>query len=81
MSIFVLSGVAGEVDFAETIRQVLQIMGHNIEEADDLLFMIAAVIDIFTMPILPIGITLLYFDQRIRKEGFDIEMMVTKETI
>ena len=39
------------------------------------------IIDIFTMPILPIGITLLYFDQRIRKEGFDIEMMVAKEAM
>lgn len=81
MSIFVLSGVAGEVDFAEIIRQVLQIMGHNTEEADGLLFVITAVIDIFITPILSIGITLLYFDQRIRKEGFDIEMMVAKETM
>ena len=84
MSIFVLSGVAGEVDFAEMIRQILQIlqiMGYNAEEADDLLFVITAVIDTFTTPILPIGITLLYFDQRIRKEGFDIEMMVAKEAM
>jgi len=42
---------------------------------------ITAVVDIFTMPILPIGITLLYFDQRIRKEGFDIEMMAAKEAV
>ena len=39
------------------------------------------IIDIFTMPILSIEITLLYFDQRIRKEGFDIEMMVSKEAM
>ena len=81
MSIFVLSGFAGELDFSEIIRQILQIMWYNVEEADDLLFVITAVIDTFTTPILPIGITLLYFDQRIRKEGFDIEMMVTKEAI
>ena len=81
MSIFVLSGFAGEVDFEEMIDQVLQIMGHNIEEVDDLLFVITAVIDIFTTPILPIGVTLLYFDQRIRREGFDIEMMVAKEAM
>ena len=81
MSIFVLSGVAGEIDFAEMIRQVLQIMGHNAEEANSLLFVFTAVIDIFTTPILSIGITLLYFDQRIRKEGFDIEMMVKKEAM
>ena len=29
------------------------------------------------LPLTPIGITLLYFDQRIRKEGFDIEMRVS----
>ena len=34
-----------------------------------------------SLPILPIGVTLLYFDQRIRKEGFDIEMMVAKEAM
>lgn len=81
MFVCVLSGVAGEVDFAEMIRQVLQLMGHNTEEAESLLFVITAVIDIFTTPILSIGITLLYFDQRIRKEGFDIEMMVAKEAM
>ena len=31
------------------------------------------------LPLTPIGITLLYFDQRIRKEGFDVEMDVTNE--
>ena len=79
MFIFVLSGFAGEVDFSEMIRQILRIMEHNTEEADGLLFVIAAIAHTFTTPILPIGITLLYFDQRIRKEGFDIEMMVAKE--
>ena len=81
MSIFILSGVGGEVDFAEMIRQILQIMGYNAEEADDLLFIISAVVSIFTTPILSIGVTLLYFDQRIRKEGFDIEMMVEEEAM
>ncbi len=31
------------------------------------------------LPLTPIGITLLYFDRRIRKEGFDIEMDATNE--
>lgn len=35
-------------------------------------------IDTFTMPIWIIGCTLLYFDQRIRREGFDIEVMATR---
>ena len=81
MSIFVLSGFAGELDLSEIIQQILQITGYNTEEADNALFVITAVIDIFTTPILPIGVTLLYFDQRIRKEGFDIEMMVAKEAL
>jgi hypothetical protein len=33
------------------------------------------------LPLTPIGITLLYFDQRIRKEGFDIEMRVTNAAV
>ena len=81
MFIFVLSGVAGEVDFSEIIRQILQIVGSNSDEGNNLSFVIIAVIDIFTTPILPIGVTLLYFDQRIRKEAFDIEMMVAKEAM
>lgn len=36
-------------------------------------------IDTFTMPIWVIGFTRLYFDQRIRKEGFDIEVMTTRQ--
>ena len=36
-------------------------------------------IDAFTMPIWVIGGTLLYFDQRIRQEGFDIEVMATRQ--
>lgn len=80
MFIAVLSGVAGEVDFTEMIRQILRIIWSP-EEADRLLLVITAVVDIFTVSILPIGVTLLYFDQRIRKEGFDIEMMVTKEAM
>ena len=43
-----------------------------------LMFLISLGVDIFTMPIWVIGGTLLYFNQRIRKEGFDIEMMVTR---
>ena len=35
--------------------------------------------DTFAMPIWGVGSTLLYFDQRIRKEAFDIEMMATHQ--
>ena len=43
-----------------------------------LMYLINLGIDTFTMPIWVIGCTLLYFDQRIRKEGFDIEVMATR---
>lgn len=36
----------------------------------------AAVIATLVGPIFPIGLTLLYYDQRIRKEGYDIERMM-----
>ena len=39
--------------------------------------LISLIIATFTMPISTIGSTLLYFDLRIRKEAFDIEMQVT----
>ena len=44
-----------------------------------LMYLINLGIDTFTMPIWVIGCTLLYFDQRIRKEGFDIEVMATHQ--
>ena len=37
------------------------------------------VVDSLMLPLTPIGITLLYFDQRIRKEGFGTEIRVTNE--
>ena len=43
-----------------------------------LIFFVNLGVDIVTMPIWVIGGTLLYFNQRIRKEGFDIEMMATR---
>lgn len=44
-----------------------------------LIFLINLGIDTFTTPIWVIGGTLLYFNQRIRKEGFDIEVMATRQ--
>ncbi len=43
------------------------------------LYLIYLSVDTITMPIWIIGATLLYFDQRIRKEGFDIEIMATRQ--
>lgn len=38
-------------------------------------------INCLILPVGVIGITLVYFDRRIRKEGFDIEMRVTSEPV
>lgn len=37
------------------------------------------VVNSLVLPLTPIGITLLYFDRRIRKEGFGTEVLVTSE--
>jgi hypothetical protein len=42
---------------------------------------INSVVTSLMLPVGIIGSTLLYFDQRIRKEGFDIEMRVTDTTV
>ena len=39
------------------------------------------VVNSLMLPLTPIGITLLYFDQRIRKEGFDIEVHATNTVV
>ncbi len=72
-------------DFSEFLATVqwmtfFQLPG-NIDEFDlviALMYLINFGIDAFTMPIWVIGCTLLYFDQRIRREGFDIEVMATR---
>ena len=47
--------------------------------SNGLMYIICLGADTFAMPIWVIGDTLLYFNQRIRKEGFDIEMMATHQ--
>lgn len=44
-----------------------------------LMFLLNLGVDTFTLPVWVVGATLLHFDQRIRKEGFDIEMRVTRQ--
>lgn len=67
----------------ETIRWVM-VWGHfPIARAEFsvsymLIYFINLGVGTFTLPIWVIGGTLLYFDQRIRKEGFDIEMMAAR---
>ncbi len=82
--VLTLIGVTDPVNLPEMLRRMV------IPPSPDEVGMLANVIRVFTdsiasiltMPILTIGSMLLYFDLRIRKEGFDIEMMVnTRESI
>ena len=79
--IFALSGISGEIDLLETIRRTIWEPHGEIEGILHLLHAIHTAIDALIMPITAIGFTLLYFDRRIRKEGFDIEMMLAKEEV
>ena len=78
-----LTGLDGVGSFLETVRWMsLWELPTNLEElrlSYVLMYLINVGVDTFTIPIWVIGCTLLYFDQRIRKEGFDIEMMETHQ--
>lgn len=77
--ILILTGIAGELNIVDIIRWAT--MGDPVFGTDDLiLYTITTgfhlVISMFLFPIWHIGSTLLYFNQRIRQEGFDIELRV-----
>ncbi|MDE0085686.1 MAG: hypothetical protein OXU23_08260 [Candidatus Poribacteria bacterium] len=71
----------------EELRNVLQpvwlmqlpVFQNELRLSHQLMHLINLGIDTITMPIWVIGATLLYFDQRIRREGFDIEMMAVRQ--
>lgn len=67
-----------DVQIVQIIRIVLE-LGHRSSEISPMLYAIHTAINILTLPIPAIGFTLLYFDLRIRKEGFDIEMKFAKD--
>ncbi len=75
-SIFILAKTAGGTD----IKSLLQwaVMETDLSSSNLLFYTIMTCTDLilktFTFPIWVIGITLLYFDLRIRKEGFDIAL-------
>ena len=81
--LLVLTGLDGVGSFLETVRWMsLWELPTNLEElrlSYALMYLINLGVDTFTIPIWVIGCTLLYFDQRIRKEGFDIETMATHQ--
>ena len=81
--LLVLTGLEGVGSFLETVRWMsLWELPTNLEElrlSYVLMYLINLGVDTFTIPIWVIGCTLLYFDQRIRREGFDIETMATHQ--
>ena len=78
-----LTGLVGTMEFLKTVHwtTLMQLLNNQPEASLSYVMMcfINLGVDIFTMPIWVIGGTLLYFNQRIRKEGFDIEMMATRQ--
>ena len=77
-SMFALSGIAGDLDhLLELLRRTVWDHHGRMEPSLLLLHAINTAIEALTGPIMAIGSTLLYFDQRVRKEGFDIEWHLT----
>ena len=73
--------MGGDGDFLEMLRQMFipqlttwkDLIAHSIRNV------VSLAITCLMLPVGIIGATLVYFDRRIRKEGFDIEMRVTSE--
>ena len=80
--LFVFIGLEGVGNLRETVQwMALWELPTKLSEfrlSYALMYLINLGVDTFVMPIWVIGCTLLYFDQRIRKEGFDIEMMAAR---
>lgn len=77
------TGLRGIGDFSQNIGWMvlweLPTRSAELYPSHALMYLINLGIDTFTLPIWVIGCTLLYFNQRIRKEGFDIEVMVARQ--
>lgn len=75
--LLIVTGFSGEINLMDIIRWAT--MDDSIFGTDDLILYAVGtgfhlVVSLFLFPIWGIGSTLLYFNQRIEKEGFDIEM-------
>ncbi len=81
--LLVFTKVAGETDFIGILRWAL--IENSIDSSNLLFYTIVTctdlVVDTFTFPIWIIGNTLLYFDLRIRKERFDLDIQVNSDPI
>ena len=79
--ILMLTEVMGETTAMDILKWMV---GYSFDNSNPLFYAIMGwinwIVDSFIFPIWIIGITLLYFDQRIRKEGFDLKMQVNNTT-
>ena len=78
-AVLALFGVVRDGSLMETIGSVFGMKYVTVRPTSAILlvmYLIYLGAETFTLPIYAIGVTLLYFDLRIRKEGFDIEMRV-----
>lgn len=79
--ILMLTKVMGETTSMDILKWMVR---YSFESSNPLFFMIMwwinRIIGFFIFPIWIIGITLLYFDLRIRKEEFDLKMQVNSTT-
>ena len=73
----ILSFVGIDIREADVVELIQWVIVEAHRKPYHLLHIINAGIEALTMPIMGIAITLLYFDQRTRKEAFDLEMRVT----
>ena len=76
--ILLLTKVMGATTYADLIKWIVM---YGIDSSNALFFFVIMgwinlIVGTFIFPIWVIGVTLLYFDLRIRIEGFDIEMQV-----
>ena len=80
--ILIATNLVSEVDFIDILEWGL--LGGSFEGVTPFFYAISTVIHLvvyaISFAIWIIGITLLYFNQRIRKEGFDIEIQVPQPT-
>lgn len=77
--VLALLGIVGEGSVMETIGDLFSLRYEDIRPTSLetlIMYIVYLGAETFTLPIYAIGVTLLYFDLRIRKEGFDIEMRV-----
>ena len=81
-TIFILAKAAGGTDFKELIQW--SVMEADLSSSNLIFYAIMTCTDLtlktLIFPIWVIGIVLLYFDLRIRKEGFDIEIQADSRT-